>query len=328
MSNYSIPIIDVSLLNNKSTEKIVAEAIGKACREHGFFYVSGHGVSEDLQREMGEKSEQFFALPESEKLKIAMEKGGRAWRGFFPVNAELTSGNPDKKEGIYFGTELDELHPDVQAGTPLHGKNLFPENPAGFGETVLRYMEAATQTGHLIMKGIALSLELPENYFYEKYTRDPLILFRIFHYPPQPVPTEYWGVGEHTDYGLLTILLQDAIGGLQVKSQGKWIDAPPIPNTFICNIGDMLDRMTGGLYRSTPHRVLNTSGKSRYSFPLFFDPSFHSPIARIENIPQANDDSRERWDKANIHDFHGTYGDYLLGKVGKVFPQLMQSIKK
>lgn len=328
MPHSEIPVIDISLLNNKYNVQSIAEAIRKACCEYGFFYVSGHGVSETLQHELAEKSAQFFALPETEKMNIAMQKGGRAWRGFFPVNAELTSGKPDKKEGIYFGTELDETHPDVQAETPLHGRNLFPESPVDFGDTVLRYMEAVTRAGHLIMKGIALSLELPENYFYEKHTKDPLILFRIFHYPPQASTTPDWGVGEHTDYGLLTVLLQDAVGGLQVKSKGQWIDAPPVPNTFICNIGDMLDRMTGGLYRSTPHRVRNTSGKNRYSFPLFFDPAFHSAVSRIENIPESivQDDSRERWDKANVHDFSGTYGDYLLQKVGKVFPGLRSDV--
>lgn len=328
MSVSQIPVIDISLLNNKAEVQTIANAIRKACCEHGFFYVSGHGVSEALQHELAEKSAQFFALPESEKMKIAMSKGGRAWRGFFPVDGELTSGKPDKKEGIYFGTELPETHPDVQAGTPLHGKNLFPEFPEGFADTVLRYMEAATQTGHAVMKGIALSLGLPENYFYEKHTKDPLILFRIFHYPPQVPTTEHWGVGEHTDYGLLTILLQDNVGGLQVKSKGQWIDAPPISNTFICNIGDMLDRMTGGLYRSTPHRVRNISGKNRYSFPLFFDPAFHSAVARIENISGSlvQDDSPERWDKANVHEFSGTYGDYLLQKVGKVFPDLKKDV--
>lgn len=328
MPHTEIPIVDISLLNDPTQAHIAAEAIGKVCREHGFFYVKGHGVSEELQREIAEKSAEFFALPEEVKMKIAMANGGKAWRGFFPVNAELTSGKPDKKEGIYFGTELPDTHPDVQAGTPLHGSNLFPEQPEGFGETVLQYIEAVTQTGHLIMKGVALSLGLPENYFQEKLTHDPLILFRIFHYPAKPETTDQWGVGEHTDYGLLTVLLQDSVGGLQVKSRGEWIDAPPIPNTFICNIGDMLDRMTGGLYRSTPHRVLNTSGRSRYSFPLFFDPGFHSEVSRIENIPEAavTDDSHERWDKASVHKLSGTYGDYLLQKVGKVFPDLKKGV--
>lgn len=323
MSNKQIPVIDISGLNNASTAKAVAAQIAEVCRVHGFFYVSGHGVSIELQKRIEQLSHQFFALPEDEKKQITMRHGGKAWRGFFAVNDELTSGKPDKKEGIYFGTELSKDDARVKAGLPLHGANLFPTRPTQFKETVLEYMDAVTQVGHTVMRGISLSLGLPEDYFYKKYNEEPLILFRIFHYPPQPVGTGNWGVGEHTDYGLLTILLQDPIGGLQVKSNGEWIAAPPIDNTFICNIGDMLDKMTGGIYRSTPHRVLNTSGKSRLSFPLFFDPGFNTVIERIENIQAGSvNDAPPRWDNANVHQFGGTYGQYLLGKIGKVFPEL------
>jgi isopenicillin N synthase-like dioxygenase len=135
-------------------------------------------------------------------------------------------------------------------------------------------------------------------------------------------------VGEHTDYGVLTILKQDNTGGLQVKSQGRWIDAPPLRGSFICNIGDMLDRMTRGIYRSTPHRVLNTARRDRLSFPFFFDPNFYAevrPIEELAHYPIA-DDSHERWDRANVHEISGTYGDYLLGKVSKVFPQLKRKV--
>ena len=209
----------------------------------------------------------------------------------------------------------------------MHGQNLFPEKPEVLRETVLQYIDEVTQVGQVVMKAVALSLNLDADYFYLRYTKDPLILFRIFHYPHHTASEELWGVGEHTDYGLLTILKQDAVGGLQVKSRGEWIEAPPIENTFICNIGDMLDRMTGGLYRSTPHRVLNKSGKSRLSFPLFFDPGFDTIPKKIENIEQpAEDDSAERWDKANVHSFEGTYGDYILNKVSKVFPELKRDV--
>ncbi len=330
MNTSEIPVIDISPLREKETGKIaadkIAQQINAACREHGFFYVSGHGVSLELQQKLEHLSHEFFKLPEEEKLKISMQKGGKAWRGFFPVGNELTSGKPDIKEGIYFGTELDKSDVRVLAGTPMHGQNLFPDKPEGLRETVLQYMDAVTEVGQLVMKAIALSLNLEPDYFYSRYTKDPLILFRIFHYPYREVNEEVWGVGEHTDYGLLTILKQDNIGGLQVKSRGKWIEAPPIENTFICNIGDMLDRMTGGLYRSTPHRVLNKSGKSRLSFPLFFDPGFDTIPQKIENISQAADDSAERWDKANVHAFEGTYGDYILGKVSKVFPELKRDV--
>ena len=326
-----IPVIDISPLREKEIDKKVANKIAQqintACREHGFFYISGHGVSEELKKKLETLSHEFFKLPEEEKLKISMQLGGKAWRGFFPVGDELTSGKPDIKEGIYFGTELDKNNPQVLAGTPMHGQNLFPENPEELRESVLKYIEEVAQTGHLVMKAIALSLNLDADYFYSRYTKDPLILFRIFHYPHHTTNEELWGVGEHTDYGLLTILKQDAVGGLQVKSRGRWIEAPPIENTFICNIGDMLDRMTGGLYRSTPHRVLNKSGKSRLSFPLFFDPGFDTIPKKIEIISQpAEDDSAERWDKSNVHTFEGTYGDYILNKVSKVFPELKRDL--
>jgi len=335
-SKPEIPVIDIALLREKETDKKaaakIAQEINKACREHGFFYISGHGVSEALQANLEKLSHLFFNLPEEEKLKISMQLGGKAWRGFFPVGNELTSGKPDIKEGIYFGTELDKNNPQVLAGTPMHGQNLFPEKPKELRETVLQYIDEVIQIGHIVMKAVALSLNLEAGYFYSRYTKDPLILFRIFHYPfvdwdLQSRPLESWGVGEHTDYGLLTILKQDSVGGLQVKSRGQWIEAPPIENTFICNIGDMLDRMTGGLYRSTPHRVLNKSGKSRLSFPLFFDPGFDTIPKKIENIElPAKDDSAERWDKSNVHAFEGTYGDYILNKVSKVFPELKRDV--
>jgi isopenicillin N synthase-like dioxygenase len=174
------------------------------------------------------------------------------------------------------------------------------------------------------MEGLALSLNLDAQYFRRTYTDKPTVLFRIFHYPAADAPYN-WGVGEHTDYGLLTLLAQDDVGGLQVKTPEGWIEAPPIEGTLVCNIGDMLDRLTGGVYRSTPHRVHNASGRARLSFPFFFDPGFD---ARIEPLPGqvARDDSSERWDKSNVHAFAGTYGDYLLGKVSKVFPDLARRV--
>lgn len=321
-----IPIIDLTPLRQGTNATQTARQIAEACRTHGFFYVAGHGVPEELQTRLAHLSESFFALPEIEKMAIAMHKGGKAWRGFFPVGAELTSGKPDRKEGIYFGTELGHTDPRVQAGIPLHGPNLFPEQPEGLRKTVLEYMDAVTQVGHLILQGISLSLGLEADYFYRKYQQEPLILFRIFHYPPQPANYDGWGVGEHTDYGLLTILKQDEVGGLQVKSAGEWVEAPPIENTFICNIGDMLDRMTGGHYRSTPHRVLNSTGKNRYSFPLFFDPGFDVHIEKIEHITGSTDDQQQRWDNSSVHSFEGTYGNYLLNKVSKVFPELRKDV--
>ena len=329
MSSESLPVIDMTpLFGGRASQRAsVAAAIGDACRDSGFFYVTGHGIDAALLTELEKASRIFFALPETEKSEIAMARGGRAWRGYFPVGGELTSGKPDQKEGIYFGTELGPDDPRVRRGVPLHGPNLFPARPRELRTLVLDYLEAASKTAHAIMEGIALSLGLEADYFYRHYTKDPTILFRIFHYPSVMPSSPDWGVGEHTDYGLLTLLAQDDAGGLQVKTSRGWIEAPPIPATLVCNIGDMLDRLTGGLYRSTPHRAKNVSGGGRLSFPFFFDPNFDAEVVPLpERACQIMDDKESRWDRKSVHGFSGTYGDYLLGKVSHVFPQLHREV--
>ena len=328
-----VPIINISPLVQGGEGSSVATQLEAACRDHGFFYVSHHGVDEALTERLATLSHQFFAQEQEAKLAIRMERGGRAWRGYFPVGGELTSGQPDQKEGLYFGTELRSDDPRVRAKLPMHGPNLFPDSLPDFRPTVLEYMQALTQLGHTLMRGVSLSLGLPATYFADHYTTDPLTLFRIFHYPPVPTSSDAWGVGEHTDYGLLTILKQDDTGGLQIKSRDRWIDAPPVPGTFICNIGDMLERLTRGRYRSTPHRVRNVSHRSRYSFPFFFDPHFNAPMvppdlpaALGDNATARWDGATARWDGANVHDYQGTYGDYILRKVSHVFPDLQRNL--
>lgn len=339
MTPANIPIVDVGPLldrrtkaSSKAERSSVARDMGRACRESGFFYIRGHGVDERLQERLEALSREFFRQPLEDKLSIRLELGGSAWRGFFPVGAELTLGRPDQKEGLYFGAELSEDHPQVLAKTPLHGPNLFPENIPGFRETVLAYMDAMTRLGHRLMEAVGESLGCRPGYFDELYTREPLVLFRIFNYPSMKVPVAtdaargLWSVAEHTDYGLLTILKQDDSGGLQVRSGADWIPAEPIPGTFVCNLGDMLERMTGGLYVSTPHRVRNTSGKDRLSFPFFFDPNFNAEVHPIQPGRLLRDDPATRWDGASVHDISGTYGTYLLSKVSKVFPDLGKSV--
>ncbi|MEI9994742.1 MAG: 2-oxoglutarate and iron-dependent oxygenase domain-containing protein [Rhizomicrobium sp.] len=323
--SQTLPVINVAPLfgSDDAARAATALAIGRACRENGFFYATGHGVD---STPLDGLARQFFALPEAEKMQIAMARGGRAWRGYFPVGGELTSGKPDRKEGIYFGSELAAEHPRVRAGVPLHGANQFPARPTGLRAAVLDYLDANTRAAHAILEGIALSLGLEAGYFRDHYTADPTILFRIFHYPPDVPASAQWGVGEHTDYGLLTLLAQDDAGGLQVKAPQGWLEAPPLPGTLVCNIGDMLDRLTGGLYRSTPHRAKNTSGRGRLSFPFFFDPGWETQIVPLPAHATAQDDRATRWDGESVHAFRGSYGAYLLGKVGKVFPDLKRDV--
>lgn len=284
----SLPVIDISPLRQvggSSAKLDVARAIEAACRDSGFFYASGHGISADLLSRLDAASREFFALPESEKLEIRMAHGGRAWRGYFPVGGELTSGKPDMKEGIYFGTELPLDHPRVRAGVPLHGANLFPAQVPELRTAVLGYLAAATATAHALMEGIALSLRLDADYFHRTYTANPTVLFRIFHYPAVPAVSESWGVGEHTDYGLLTLLAQDHLGGLQVKTARGWIEAPPIEGTLVCNIGDMLDRLTAAniARRRIARRTSAAAAGCRFrssSIPISTPRSVRCPISR------------------------------------------------
>lgn len=321
----SLPIIDLTAPKDE-----VARLIREAGQTYGFFYLVGHGVDEALVHRLEVLSHRFFALPEASKARFAMTRGGRAWRGWFPLGGELTSGRPDWKEGLYLGTELSEDDPRVQAGLPMHGPNLIPDEALlpGFRATIFAYLDQVTQLGHQVMAAVARSLGLPEDHFAKGITADPLILFRLFMYPSRPVPAGVaaeHGVGEHTDYGLLTLLRQDDVGGLQVRTSAGWVDATPLPGAFVCNVGDMLDRMTGGRYRSVPHRVqLNHSGRDRLSMPLFFDPSFDARIAPL--CPPLEDDRDRRWDQESVHTFQGTYGDYVLTKVGRVFPALLAQV--
>jgi isopenicillin N synthase-like dioxygenase len=322
-----VPIIDLSLFEcGDPWRDHVAAQIDWAASEFGFFYIVGHGVDPAHADALMESSRRFFAQDDKVKRRVEMSFGGRAWRGYFSVGAELTSGTPDLKEGIYFGAELAPDNPRVVSGTPLHGQNIFPEIP-GMRDAVLEYMTTMTGLGHTLMAMIARGLRLQDSYFVDRYTAEPTTLFRIFNYPRRtgaPIEPERWGVGAHTDYGLLTILKQDEIGGLEVKYRDRWLDVPHIPDSFVCNIGDMLERLTNGRYVSALHRVRSNLESARLSMPFFFDPNFDAVLEPIPGIGPlvGRPELIERWDGIDVRDLHGTYGDYLLDKVSKVFPDL------
>jgi isopenicillin N synthase-like dioxygenase len=343
-SMAEIPEVDIAplLSGDDGAAQQVGRQIDAACTEMGFFYLVGHRVDPDLVSDLDLLARQFFARSPSEKDEIAMARAGRTWRGWFPIGAELTSGIPDLKEGIYFGSELGTDHPRVIAQTPMHGANLFPAEPEELGPVVLEYIDQMTLLAQSVLSGISMGLGLSRTWFSDNLTGDPLVLFRIFRYPPVPEPhspephspegelpapaekhEEGWSVGEHTDYGLLTIVAQDDSGGLQIETPEGWIDVPPRPGAFVCNLGDMLERLTGGRYRSTPHRVRNTGTGDRLSFPFFLDPSWDATVDSLPIVQRpSEEEARRRWDHTSVHGFEGTYGDYILAKVGKVFPDL------
>jgi isopenicillin N synthase-like dioxygenase len=207
----------------------------------------------------------------------------------------------------------------------MHGANIWPARPAGFEQAVMSWMSAMEMLGQQLLSLMAAGLERGPDFFASGLTAAPTPLFRIFRYPPHPEgDTATWGVGEHTDYGLLTLLVTDGTPGLEVNVQGEWIDAPADADLVICNLGDMLDRLTGGRYRSTPHRVRNHAGHDRYSLPFFLDPGWDASVEPLEFedawTPSAQ--AHARWDRQNLTHIGGTYGEWLGAKVAKVFPHL------
>lgn len=274
-ASRGLPLIDVAPLRSAdpAARAQVAAALRAACAEHGFFYIHGHGVDPALTREVLSASARFFDLPLAQKLQ-ADKALSACNRGYEPLrNQTLQAGTPpDVKEGYYIGVELPADDPRVLAGKFNHGPNLWPAELPGFRDTMDRYFAAMLDLGGLLMRSMALSLNLPERHF-EGFVEGAVATLRLLHYPPQPpqpAPGEK-GCGEHTDFGSVTLLLQDDVGGLQVRdvARNTWIDAPPLPGTYVVNIGDLIARWTNGRYHSTLHRVINRSGRERYSVPFF-----------------------------------------------------------
>jgi isopenicillin N synthase-like dioxygenase len=268
----------------------VAAALREACTDVGFFYLAGHGISQGLLDAQLEWTRRFFALPLAARERVAM-RNSRARRGFEPMATQVLDAGtpPDLKESFYLGRELGPDHPYVRAGVAGYGANQWPDGIPGFRAQMETYLVALGALAVDMMRILALSLELPRDYF-DAMMREPMPVLRLIHYPPHPADarTNQLGAGAHTDWGALTFLLQDGSGGLEVQNAaGDWVAAPPVPGTFVMNLGDMVERWTNGLYRSTVHRVLNrASGRSRYSVPYFSNPDFN---ARVECLPTCTD---------------------------------------
>ena len=245
------------------------------------------------------------------------------------MGSELTSGTPDAKEGLYFGTDLTDDDPRVRAGLPLHGPNLYPGRPVELADAVRAYMSAVTEVGQTLLRGMAVGLGLPPDWFARTLTAEPTVLFRVFRYPPlaeAPTGPSADSVGEHTDYGLLTLLGQDGNPGLEVLLDDVWTDVPADPDTLVVNLGDMLELMTGRRYRSTVHRVRNHGGTDRLSYPLFLDPGWDAVVTPVPGAEAAPGAAAGRWDGEDPLDWAGTYGDYLWSRVARVFPELADDV--
>jgi isopenicillin N synthase-like dioxygenase len=287
-----LPIIDVSPLLDGSAEGIasVAQAIGAVCRTIGFFYIAGHGISTSQMTEVYRQSVRFFDQPQAAKnaLSIAHSMNNRGYAGLASENLDPDA-PADFKEAYNLGRapEPDEA---IDPSLPSHGSNQWPDLP-GFRDVMLGYYGAMRSLGEKLHRAFAIDLGLPADYFAPMIDR-PLATLRLLRYPAL-VDEDRPGAGAHTDYGNLTILAQDMTGGLQVQTRdGHWIDAIPVENTFVCNIGDCLMRWSNDIYTSTPHRVTNRSGVMRHSLAFFFDPNPDALIACLPTCQSAERPAR------------------------------------
>jgi len=281
-----IPLIDLAPLfgDDAETKQQMAAELREACMDIGFFYVKNHRVPEAHLQDVRTQTEQFFALPEHVKTKYDIGRIKRH-RGFVPVGA-LTAGpdeDPDQQEGYEVALELPADDPDYLTGSKLFGPNVWPEELPEFQSGVYSYFESVFALGCKLFGAFALALDLPENYFNRELSK-PIAQLRLLYYPPMENkrPEPLMGIGAHTDYECFTILWQTE-PGLQVQNRNQeWIDAPPVEDTFLVNIGDMMMRWTNNLFRSTPHRVVTQTPKKRYSFPFFFAADYNTIVRCLD----------------------------------------------
>jgi isopenicillin N synthase-like dioxygenase len=287
----SVPIVDISGLRSRdrAERERVAGGIGKAACEVGFFYVSGTGVDDMLFERMLASTKEFFALPLEQKMR-SYSGLSRCHRGYVPVGEEgVEAGTPDLKEAFDTALDLPADDPDYVAGNPMLGPNTWPDVPS-FADAVTEYYHAVLEVGHRLLWAFAVALGEDPETFSRHATKTPSQL-RLVHYPYNPDAEDGQGIGAHTYYECFTLLKPTAPGLEVLNGAGEWIDVPPVPGTFVVNIGDMLELWTNGAYVATSHRVREVK-EERYSFPLFFNVDYHT---EVKPLPQfASRDGKQR----------------------------------
>jgi isopenicillin N synthase-like dioxygenase len=322
MPDQGLPVIDLAPLvagEPGGLEKVAAE-IGKAAREIGFFYVKNHGVDSELIGKTFAAAHTLFAQPIDDKM-VLTKDFFKTNRGYVPMKGEnLDPSKPsDLKEAFNIGLDLQADDPRIIGGEPFRAVNQWPDLP-DWKETVLGYFNAVWNLGRLMHRAIAVDLDADPDFFEDKLDA-PLATLRLLHYPPQPGDAEAGqiGAGTHTDYGNITILLPDAVGGLEVRRRdGVWLKAPTIDGAFVCNIGDCLMRWTNDTYVSTPHRVVNATGRERFSIAFFLDPN---PDADVACMPGCTGEGRP----AKYAPISGA--DYLKSKLDASYEPVKSNAK-
>ncbi|KAF2464202.1 Clavaminate synthase-like protein [Lindgomyces ingoldianus] len=323
---------------HSSEGQSIIQTIATAASTWGFFLITDTEVSPKIQSSLLSTSQAFFDLPLCIKEALDVRAGGVAWRGYMPLGGEHTHGQIDWKEGLYVGPEHSDEHPFI--GLPLHGKNQFPDQALpNMRQEVLQYVNEVIKLGKALTDMFSLSLGLDKEELRKRFLEpEPVVIFRCFKYAPIEGDAvngpsggeDGFGIGEHTDFGYLTILKVDS-PGLQVLSPtDKWVDVPCVETSFVVNVGDMFDQLTWGRYRSRPHRVRRPISGSlpRYSFPLFFDFAWNAEMERLslEHLSPLSENEKElaelRWAATTFREVKGRWSQYLARKVQKVFPNM------
>ncbi|KAI5480655.1 2OG-Fe(II) oxygenase [Pseudohyphozyma bogoriensis] len=307
--------------------------IDAALSTWGFMIITGApGPSPAATSAVVAALERFFALPLDEKRKLDLRDQGWRWRGYMPAGGEGTKTQVDHKEGFYGGGEHPASHTLINL--PTHGSNVFPTETQvpGMKAVTSAYIDQVTELVKTLCDAIGEALGLEDGWMRNNVLggEGPVQLFRAFHYRGTEDNQDGFGIGEHTDFGLLTILSPHG-PGLQIRHPDteEWVHVPLVENSFVVNVGDILDRLTHGRYRSRPHRVLPPlPGQSRISIHFFFDPSWSTeikafPIAqRLIPDEEQKKEVEERWSKTTFTRLDGIWGQYLAVKVRKVFPDI------
>jgi isopenicillin N synthase-like dioxygenase len=279
-----IPVIDFSPMLSSHIEdrRRIAGALRKACTEVGFFYLTNHGFSKAVIRRAHEAMQRFFALPRAEKMKIHYlttgNHRGYVAHGDIKADHELRGG--DMHEAVELAQDLPANDPDYLKGIKFYGPNAWPDAPADFKWALGTYFDAQLEFGKTMLRAFALALDLPETYFDPLYTK-PMSRLRACYYPPQAPDWDVRkiGIGAHRDYEIFTTVWQSQQAGLQVKAvKGDWIEVSPIEDTFVINIGNLMQRWTNDKFLSRPHRVVNLTQEHRYSIVQFFGVNYDAAM--------------------------------------------------
>jgi len=258
-SAKSLPTLDLRRFDTDGDERrAFLKDLAAAAREFGFFYLVGHGVDESLTEDLFGLARRFFALPEADKLAIEMVNSPQ-FRGYTRAGREFTRGKPDWREQIDIGPERERL-PTAEILKPWHrlqGPNQWPDALPALKPLALEYQERVTALAVRVLQAFAAALDQSQDAFAPIYTPAPNQLLKIIRYPGRAPQAGDQGVGAHKDSGFVTILKQDKVGGLQVEGPDGWIDAPPVPGTFIVNVGEILEIASNGYLRATVHRVVS-----------------------------------------------------------------------